>query len=263
MRSRPAPGTLSSSQLCKSTRHAGACGCVWYNNARWAAVERSLSMRMCRLTFSDTTMASSNTKPAASASASANAIRDRVAQEMHHGEAPRAGPWRRAGRCVRSTGSRVRGGHRIDIHPRKAPSGRRSYERSIVDGKTQGARARLATAARREEPGVRAREAARKLCTSETELLASACGTSAVRFDANFGAGPSALGARSAHRRGGTSAHAMIELTGGINALRGFWLSAGLSRGPGAGTARGAADPETRAARWAARRRSCASPASS
>jgi len=141
---------------------------------------------------------------------------------MHHGEAPRAGPWRRAGRCVRSTGSRVRGGHRIDIHPRKAPSGRRSYERSIVDGKTQGARARLATAARREEPGVRAREAARKLCTSETELLASACGTSAVRFDANFGAGPSALGARSAHRRGGTSAHAMIELTGGINALRGF-----------------------------------------
>lgn len=41
---------------------------------------------------------------------------------------------------------------------------------------------------RAEEPGVRAREAARKLCTSEAELLASTCGTSAVRLDPDFGA---------------------------------------------------------------------------
>ncbi|MGH2400755.1 MAG: ChuX/HutX family heme-like substrate-binding protein [bacterium] len=48
---------------------------------------------------------------------------------------------------------------------------------------------------RAEEPGVRAREAARKLCTSEAELVASACGTRAVRLDPHFGALVEGLGA--------------------------------------------------------------------
>ena len=54
---------------------------------------------------------------------------------------PSTGPWRRAGRCVRSTGSRVRAGPRIK--PWKKTSGRRPYERGIVDGKTLGSGARL------------------------------------------------------------------------------------------------------------------------
>jgi putative hemin transport protein len=50
---------------------------------------------------------------------------------------------------------------------------------------------------RAQEPGVRARDAARKLGASEAGLLASGCGTSAVCLDPNFGAlvaGLSALG---------------------------------------------------------------------
>ncbi|MDQ3564136.1 MAG: hypothetical protein M3436_08355 [Pseudomonadota bacterium] len=96
--------------------------------------------------------------------------------------------------CVRSTGSRVRAGPRIK--PWKKTYGRRPYERSIVDGRPWDL-ARAWKRLRAEEPEVRAREAARKLCTSEAELVASACGTSAVRLDPNFGAlvaGLSALG---------------------------------------------------------------------
>jgi putative hemin transport protein len=64
------------------------------------------------------------------------------------------------------------------------------------------------------EPGVRTRDAARKLGTSQAELLASACGTSAVRLDPSFGAlvaGLSALGEIMALTR---NEHAVHEKTG-------------------------------------------------
>lgn len=67
---------------------------------------------------------------------------------------------------------------------------------------------------RAEEPGVRAREAARKLGASEADLVASACGANAVRLEPNFGAlvaGLSALGEVMALTR---NEHAVHEKTG-------------------------------------------------
>ncbi|MGH8532748.1 MAG: ChuX/HutX family heme-like substrate-binding protein, partial [Gammaproteobacteria bacterium] len=65
---------------------------------------------------------------------------------------------------------------------------------------------------RAEAPGVRARDAARKLGTSEAELVASACGANAVRLDPNFGAlvaGLAALGEVMALTRNEHAVHAL------------------------------------------------------
>ncbi len=67
---------------------------------------------------------------------------------------------------------------------------------------------------RAEEPGVRARDAAHRLSASEVELVASACGTSAVRLGPDFRAlvaGLSALGEVMALTR---NEHAVHEKTG-------------------------------------------------
>jgi len=73
---------------------------------------------------------------------------------------------------------------------------------------------------RAKEPGVRAREAAHRLGASEVELVASGCGTSAVRLDPNFGAlvaGFPALGEVMALTR---NEHAVHEKTGRYENLR-------------------------------------------
>jgi putative hemin transport protein len=84
---------------------------------------------------------------------------------------------------------------------------------------------------RAEEPGVRAREAARKLCASEAELVASACGTSAMRLDPRFGAlvaGLSGLGSVMALTR---NEHAVHEKTGRYENLQ-IGAAFGLVLGP-------------------------------
>jgi putative hemin transport protein len=84
---------------------------------------------------------------------------------------------------------------------------------------------------RAEEPGARAREAARKLCASEAELVASGCGTSAVRLDPDFGAlvaGLPALGEVMALTR---NEHAVHEKTGRYENLQ-IGATFGLVLGP-------------------------------
>ncbi|MCA1851910.1 MAG: hypothetical protein LC647_05825, partial [Beggiatoa sp.] len=78
---------------------------------------------------------------------------------------------------------------------------------------------------------MRAREAARRLCASEAELVASVCGTSAVRLDPDFGALVASLPALGEVMALTRNEHAVHERTGRYENLQ-IGAAFGLVLGP-------------------------------